>query len=430
VQGTNFAPSHLLAFSIAKQFSLRMLAGLLQTGRCLSLCNVRHGLAYRRLLHAWGNADACQLGVALRPGDEELDTYGRSVRTPRPVSTIPLVADVCTGGAHSVFVCSDDGGSVFSCGLNDRGQLGRATTESELPERVSGLPPIVAAATGGNHTILLDRDGLIYSFGCNARGQLGRDDGADLLVRSLVDAGKRIVSVAAGLDFSVALCDSGDVLSWGASDNGRLGHGRPTGTWITRLAQKRTSDDERRPRKVAALDGQRVAKVFAGSHSAGVLLLNGDFAAFGSGRNFVLGNGNDEDSWEPELVTSASTHSRGVKMALGMQHTLLLFDDGSVHGCGSGEHGALGVDDEQTVSEVRQIALPSCVSTVDVAAGWGVSMAVLKNGELFAWGSGAAGALGDGYETADRWQPQGVSIDGCKIGQVRMSPTGRHVFAW
>lgn len=383
--------------------------------------------AKRRNLHAWGNADLGQLGVALRASDEELETYGFTVRSPREVTSIPDVADVSTAGAHTVFVSRESGGVVYGSGLNDRGQLGVGPTGTQLPERVPDVSSAVAAAAGGYHTLVLDSDGRVHSFGCNARGQLGRESSQEgVVVGSLVDAGVRIVSVAAGHDFSLALSDTGDVYTWGASDNGRLGHGEQRGGFIARLARSRSADDERRPRKVAALAGEKITAIFAGSHSAGVLSSSGEFATFGSGRNFLLGNEKDADAWEPERVTSVP--ARGVKIALGVQHTLFLFEDGRLYGCGSGEHGALGVDDEASQSELSHIALPSDGPAIDVAAGWGVSLAVVKSGDLLAWGSGAA--LGNGYEEADRWMPQKVPFPDCKVKHVRMAATGRHAFAW
>lgn len=381
----------------------------------------------RRHLYAWGNADVGQLGVKLLAGDEELETYGFTVRSPRLVTSIPDVVDVSAAGAHTIFVCRQNGGVVFGCGMNDRGQLGIDSPRNELRPQMLNVSRAVAAAAGGYHTLVLDSDGRVHSFGCNARGQLGREtDKEGTVVESLLDAGVRVVSIAAGHDFSMALSDAGDVYTWGASDNGRLGHGERKGGFISRLVRPRGADDENRPRKVAAIVGEKMTRIFAGSHSAGVLSSSGEFATFGSGRNFLLGNKKDTDSWEPERITSVG--ARGVKMALGVQHALYLFEDGRIYGCGMGEHGALGIDNEASRSELSHIALPGGALATDVAAGWGVSMAVVKNGDLLAWGNGAA--LGDGYEVADRWMPQKVPLSDCKVTHARMASTGRHVFAW
>jgi alpha-tubulin suppressor-like RCC1 family protein len=245
-----------------------------------------------------------------------------------------------------------------------------------------------------------------------------------MLVRSLHEAGKRVVDVAAGSDFSVALCDSGEVVTWGAGDNGRLGHGHPVGGWFPALTR---TADEPRPRTVSALRGERVAGVFAGVHSTGVTLKSGGFALFGSGRGFALGNGLDGDVWEPEPVRVSPR--RGVKLSFGLQHTLFAHDDGSVFACGDGDHGALGVEQDIARTAVR-VPLPAAARAVDVAAGWGVSMAAMDNGDLLAWGCGAAGVLGRGDESADCWTPEVVDLSGAKVDSVRMPSSGRHVFAW
>ncbi len=73
--------------------------------------------------------------------------------------------------------------------------------------------------------------GDVWSFGSNESGQLGigQPSSSDhthwepRLVKEL--RGAKVVAVAAGNSHSMALTADGEVLSWGQSDWGALGHG-------------------------------------------------------------------------------------------------------------------------------------------------------------------------------------------------------------
>lgn len=349
-------------------------------------------------------------------------------------------------------------GSLLTCGLNDHGQLGRESTAdspSGLLAPVNGLPPIVAASAGGSHTLALSRDGKVFSFGSNHRGELGRETTSakfedsplktgreEWMVSSLSasDAGERIVDVAAGQKFSLALGEAGGVYSWGSGDNGCLGHGSPdSGTGllvaITTLMRRRSHADEARPRRIRALEGQPVARVFAGQHCSGVVFSHGNFATWGCGRGYMLGSGSDSDQWEPVAAAENARSSSGAsaKISFGLGHTMFVTGDGRLFTVGEGDHGCLGNESQNPEFEPFQVDVLDGSETtrriVDAAAGWNFSMAVFDDGRLATWGTGASGALGRGIDIIDLWSPH--TIDG--IGAVRRvaAPSaGRHCFAW
>lgn len=77
--------------------------------------------------------------------------------------------------------------------------------------------------------------GDVWAFGCNDSGQLGLGERAveakhaePRMVRSL--KGAKVVALAAGSAHSMALTSQGEVLSWGQSSFGALGHGQGEGT--------------------------------------------------------------------------------------------------------------------------------------------------------------------------------------------------------
>ena len=63
-------------------------------------------------------------------------------------------------------------GDLYSCGLNNRGQLGHSPTKEYVlkPTRVHGLDEAVVDVTAGHyHTIARTRSGALWAFGCNIK---------------------------------------------------------------------------------------------------------------------------------------------------------------------------------------------------------------------------------------------------------------------
>ncbi len=130
----------------------------------------------------------------------------------------------------------DSAGQVYSWGINEHGALG-ANTEAELSNvpvmvDVSGVmkkKKIVQIATGEFFGIALDSAGHVYAWGDNRYGQLGNQTTEDSYAPVAVDTGgvlkgKRIVSIATGDHHCLALSADGSLFAWGLNDQGQLGN--------------------------------------------------------------------------------------------------------------------------------------------------------------------------------------------------------------
>lgn len=133
--------------------------------------------------------------------------------------------------AHAVLVDSD--GVAWGIGRNDNGQLGASDLLSkstpirmEVPEHEK----VVFASCGRGHTLLLTAEGSVYACGNNMLGQLGIGGSEDIIkaecpVISKVNIKEKVVSVAAGSDFSVFIGESGTINTCGSGQHGQLGRG-------------------------------------------------------------------------------------------------------------------------------------------------------------------------------------------------------------
>ena len=130
------------------------------------------------------------------------------------------------------------------------------------PEAAPQLPGgggrrIAQTAYGGDHALVLLDTGEVFAYGSNRHSQLGLDAGCERAsaaapARVCALSGMRVVAVACGFSYSVALLDTGELYAWGQVSTERSS----SGSWST--------DHVHLPARVCSLDGKRVRAVFCG----------------------------------------------------------------------------------------------------------------------------------------------------------------------
>ena len=137
---------------------------------------------------------------------------------------------VAVGERHS---CAQDADrKVFCWGHNDLGQVGSIALPSVLApfdtsERAKGL------ALGGATTCILSPDDRVLCWGSNESGQLGRGTPPDPQPHPRAEAvtgpasGQPLLAkaIAVGRSHACALLGGGEVVCWGANEDGQLGGG-------------------------------------------------------------------------------------------------------------------------------------------------------------------------------------------------------------
>eukprot|EP00927_Polykrikos_kofoidii_P059302 TRINITY_DN54492_c0_g1_i1.p1 TRINITY_DN54492_c0_g1~~TRINITY_DN54492_c0_g1_i1.p1 ORF type:complete len:1400 (-),score=242.58 TRINITY_DN54492_c0_g1_i1:173-4372(-) len=275
---------------------------------------------------------------------------------------------ISAGQDHFVAVQRGGGTLMTWSSSNEFGQTGHGPERVGLGHCQPRIFPlqvgvrVCAVACGKDHTLALTERGEVYAWGDGSLGQLGvrparrgpggpapGTEGGPLDYESAprrVEAGALrglpVRQVAAGMQHSMALGLSGQVMTWGCNRRGRLGLGL---------------DDETVPLPtVAELPGAARSLAAGGRHS-GVVLRKGRAMLAGDNRSGQLGHPPaDVESVGIFLELPFEDYSLRVRaMALGEAHTLLLSSTGELFGIGANDRGQLG--DSTAGSEFHDVPL-------------------------------------------------------------------------
>lgn len=142
---------------------------------------------------------------------------------------------------HSLVLLEN--GHVLSFGSNEHSQLGRDQTTPELEEASNclidpghfknseGNPEVVVYISAGyDHCAAITKSHLLFTWGGGKYGQLGQGHTNDTKSPTLVERSShskqiKFSQVSCGDSFTVTLATDGTLLSFGASDYGKLGTG-------------------------------------------------------------------------------------------------------------------------------------------------------------------------------------------------------------
>jgi alpha-tubulin suppressor-like RCC1 family protein len=123
------------------------------------------------------------------------------------------------------------------------------------------------------------------------------------------------------------------------------------------------------------------------------LAVTADGAAWGWGYNYAGAVGDGTMVGTRSRPVPVTGVSNAVAVAAGSAHSLLLTASGEVYAFGQGSSGQLGQN--STASSGTPLLVPGLSTVVAIAAGANHSLAVTAAGEVWAWGANDASQLGD-----------------------------------
>lgn len=268
-------------------------------------------------LWGWGYNDAGQVG------NGQIDA--NTVRVPQQIAGGRHFRSVSAKFSHNVAIAED--GSLWTWGDNFVGTIGDGTREHRpAPVQIGDDTDWVKAVAGLSHMVAFKSDGSMWAWGAQWHGRLG--DGVNTEERDAIQlTPKRIgtfdfTSVSVGDDHTLALKADGSLWAWGHNIRGAIGDG----TYEPRPIPTQIGSDQWR--QVHAIGFSSV-----GIKTDGTLWMWGDLQPGKPNPTLPLQVGTDRD-W-----ASISGGGSGYD-----EHVILVKQDGSLWGFGSGGQGQLGND--------------------------------------------------------------------------------------
>jgi alpha-tubulin suppressor-like RCC1 family protein len=309
-------------------------------------------------------------------------------------SAVPVVVSTLTSAVHvsagGLFSCAAlDSGAVRCWGYNFFGQLGNGSTVwSSVPVAVTGIATASGVSANSAHSCALLASGAVQCWGAGDSGRLGNGDTAHSAVPVTVSNVSTAVRLATGESHGCVMLDSGAAQCWGSGDGGRLGNGGTADSLV--------------PVDVSNLSLRTLASAQAVSSAlpggtrvlSAVFTGNGQLAASTGTTNHTVtttdtattltSSPNPSDFGEAVTLT-ALVDARGRPAATGT----VSFQDGGT---------------EFALATLTAMG----IGVADVSAGSAHSCALANSGQVFCWGQGSNGRLGNG-DTADSAVPVPVS---------------------
>ncbi|MEY4667883.1 MAG: hypothetical protein RL518_582 [Pseudomonadota bacterium] len=323
---------------------------------------------------------------------------------------------------HTCALTKSSDAGIKCWGNNTAGQLGDGTTTQRLqPVEVVGLSSgVKSIGVGNSFSCALLMNGQVRCWGDNSGGQLGNDSvGSSLSPIPVLDAPAGdpltgVSSLSVGSTHACVVMESGGAKCWGVNSSGQIGDG----SLFSRVI----------PVDVSGWTANVLAIEAGHNHSC--LVTQGANVVYCTGQNAwsQLGDGTSNDTTTPVMVSGLSS---AVDANAGGLHSCARLTGGALYCWGDNSLGQLGDGTNTLRSTPVQINSPG-TEVERISTGALHTCGIIKTtpggqSEVFCWGRGADGQVGDGTAT-QRDIPTALSPR--VLGAVDVSSQLNHSCAW
>ena len=347
-----------------------------------------HGCAIiASALSCWGADGLGQIGIAATSTCTS-DISGSSstpcVPSPQHPGGGVAFISVTAGGSHSCGLTS--AGKAYCWGDNAHGQLGTGVSgTTTTPTAVSGGLIFRSLAAGYEFTCGLTTTGSVYCWGRNDRGEVGAGLLATVVsTPQLALSTTTFVALATGWEHACAIAVDGTLYCWGRGDTGQLA-----------LA---TNGNRSVPSLVPG--SLRWKRISAGSSSTCGLTTTGAAYCWGTGSFGQIGDGGTSERDAPTAVSGGMTF---IDISTGYEQSCGIRTDGRAYCWGDNFSGELGDNGASGAKSSVPVAVSGGMTWTQLAAGSGFGIAftcgVTSSSQVYCWGNGTLGQLGDGSKT-------------------------------
>lgn len=259
------------------------------------------------------------------------------------------------------------------------------------PTRIIPSILFTAAATGSQNAYAVDVLGRLYGWGSDANGQSGlgiTQDNAHTQVPVLITSSNAtFTKVEAGDKYAAAISKSGLLYTWGSGSKvGALGNDKDSQNAPTVLRDN-TKD------------------VFLGAKTAYIIDGSNSVFSWGYGAQGLLGNGKGDNAGSPQNINQKANN-----IAVSSDGVVALDTNSELVTWGNNSNGIFG--NGETSNKIVGPSKTTITKFEDIATGRYFSVALDKNGNVWAWGYSAykqAGPYSESIQT-DRPVPVNLSV--------------------
>jgi len=325
-----------------------------------------------------------------------------------PMKVLENVVSVSLTDYNSAAITSNR--ELYCWGANRYGQVGNGTTTDQLlPTKV--LENVTSVSFESSQSAAITENGDLYCWGHNGSGQVGNGTTELQLTPVKVLSDVNSVSIFNFSSFSssymymmAAITGNGDLYCWGHNGSGQVGNG----TTELQLTPVRVLENVR-----------TVTATSYGGRGDGVGNLaatttNGDLYCWGWNTSGQVGNGTTGTQLIPVKVLSDVSFvslSASVSVVSGVQsynyrtgNMAAITADGDLYCWGANRSGQVGngttseaqCTPEKVLSNVNFVSVASCGDGSVSNRGFGNTVAITTNGDLYCWGVNGSGQIGNG----------------------------------
>jgi alpha-tubulin suppressor-like RCC1 family protein len=325
-------------------------------------------------------------------------------------------------GQYVCVIASDN--NAYCWGAGTGGQLGNgASVNSNVPVAVSTSGALAGKTikelhvVGTSGTCAVASDNNLYCWGTNTNGQLGNGSVGTSNVPVAVStsgalAGKTIKQVSLGTAHRCVVASDSNAYCWGTNTNGQLGDGSITSA-TTPVAVSRSG----------VLAGKTIRSIQATTGNTCAIASDNNAYCWGLGTSGQLGNGASVSSSSPVGVSAIGVLSGKFVQSLhgGNGYTCVIASDSAVYCWGLGTSGQLGngasaISNVPVAVSTSGVLSGKTISSVSTLHSTASTCAVTGDGGAFCWGINTSGQLGNGNTTTQN-APVAVSTSGVLAGK-------------
>ena len=309
------------------------------------------------------------------------------------------------GATHTAALKTD--GTVWTWGSNSYGQLGTGDNINKaMPAKVMDIENAIDISVGSYNTVVVKDDGTVWSFGYNGYGQLGdgTSSSRNTPVQVIKQNGKpleKIVKISAGTNKTIALDENGNVWVWGNTY-------KSTATKLTTINNAidiSPSYVVTQTGKVYTLEGEKleidnILRVSEGTNHALFLTKEGTGYSIGANSNGQLGDGTTVSKNSPTVIKTEKSNLTDIKeLKAGSGSSMAIMKNGDTYTWGSNNNNKLGTT--ATKNQIYPTKLENVNTSISGDIGTDNGGIIDTQGFVYMWGLGTYGNLGNSlYNTS------------------------------